>query len=71
MFHSILKYFSSGEYSIIQDSMGLTVPYEIFKGALTFDDESIDDTFRTSSNQNLKGFADYIQEANSIWNSSN
>jgi mevalonate kinase len=59
-FHSKILLF--GEYSIIQDSMGLTVPYEIFKGALTFDDESIDDTFRTSSNQNLKGFADYIQE---------
>ncbi len=34
-FHSKILLF--GEYSIIQESMGLTLPYDIFKGKLTFD----------------------------------
>ncbi len=59
-FHSKILLF--GEYSIIQDSMGLTVPYEIFKGALTFDDNSTDEAFRTSSNQSLNDFSNYIEK---------
>ena len=59
-FHSKILLF--GEYSIIQDSMGLTVPYEIFKGSLTFNDESTDESFRISSNESLQNFANYIGE---------
>lgn len=59
-FHSKILLF--GEYSIIQDSMGLTLPYEIFKGSLTFPDENSTEDFTKTSNQNLKGFASYIEE---------
>lgn len=59
-FHSKILLF--GEYSIIQDSMGLTVPYEIFKGTLTFSDEVTSEKFKKTSNQHLKGLAQYIQE---------
>ncbi len=59
-FHSKILLF--GEYSIIQDSMGLTVPYEIFKGVLTFPEDSADEEFKRASNDSLKGFAHYIQE---------
>lgn len=59
-FHSKILLF--GEYSIIQDSMGLTVPYEIFKGSLTFSDEVTSEEFKKTSNHHLKGLAVYIQE---------
>jgi len=60
-FHSKILLF--GEYSIIQDSMGLTVPYEIFKGSLTFDaGEELSEEFRKESNAHLAGLAQYIQE---------
>ncbi len=59
-FHSKILLF--GEYSIIQDSMGLTVPYEIFKGSLTFSDEITSEEFRKTSNHHLKGLSGYIQE---------
>lgn len=59
-FHSKILLF--GEYSIIQDSMGLTVPYEIFKGTLTFSDDVTSEEFRNTSNHHLKGLSDYIQE---------
>lgn len=59
-FHSKILLF--GEYSIIQDSMGLTVPYEIFKGTLTFSDEVTSEEFRKTSNLHLKGLAGYIRE---------
>lgn len=59
-FHSKILLF--GEYSIIQDSMGLTVPYDIFRGSLTFDaqdDESNEG--RLVSNQHLRDFLQYIK----------
>lgn len=59
-FHSKILLF--GEYSIIQDSMGLTVPYEIFKGTLTFSDDITSEEFKKTSNQHLKGLSEYIQE---------
>ncbi|MCO5248809.1 MAG: hypothetical protein M9887_07680 [Chitinophagales bacterium] len=58
-FHSKVLLF--GEYSIIQDSMGLTVPYEIFKGTLTFAD-NIGEEYKTVSNSHLKGLLEYIQK---------
>lgn len=59
-FHSKILLF--GEYSIIQDSMGLTVPYEIFKGTLTFSDDVTSEEFKKTSNEHLKGLCLYIQE---------
>ena len=58
-FHSKILLF--GEYSIIQDSMGLTVPYEIFKGSLIFEPrEGVDAAFIRQSNAHLAGFLAYI-----------
>lgn len=59
-FHSKILLF--GEYSIIQDSMGLTVPYEIFKGFLTFTDDTVSEEFKLQSNAHLKNLGNYIQE---------
>jgi len=50
-----------GEYSIIQDSMGLTLPYNEFNGKLTFDANEINEQFITESNDHLLEFANYIQ----------
>jgi len=50
-----------GEYSIIQDSMGLTLPYNEFNGKLTFDANEINEQFVTESNDHLLEFANYIQ----------
>ncbi len=50
-----------GEYSIIQDSMGLTLPYTEFNGKLTFDANEINEQFVTESNEHLLEFAHYIQ----------
>lgn len=51
-----------GEYSIIQDSMGLTLPYDEFKGKLTFDAKEMNEQFVTESNDHLALFADYLQQ---------
>lgn len=48
-----------GEYGIIEDSQGLTVPYSFYKGALKFSDLSSD--FEKKSNQNLEKYANYLQ----------
>ncbi|HNE51044.1 MAG TPA: hypothetical protein PLZ64_07875 [Chitinophagales bacterium] len=50
-----------GEYSIIQDSMGLTLPYEEFKGKLTFDAKEMNEQFVSESNEHLTEFAGYLQ----------
>lgn len=50
-----------GEYSIIQDSMGLTLPYNEFSGKLTFDINEMNAQFVTESNDHLVEFANYIQ----------
>jgi len=50
-----------GEYSIIQDSMGLTLPYNEFNGKLTFDANEMNEQFVTESNDHLEEFANYIQ----------
>lgn len=58
-FHSKILLF--GEYSIIQESMGLTVPYDIFKGRLTFDAPANTANGDTGpSNTALRGFLDYL-----------
>ncbi|WP_297985200.1 mevalonate kinase [uncultured Chryseobacterium sp.] len=47
-----------GEYGIIEDSQGLTLPYSFYKGTLKFSDLSSD--FEKKSNQHLKKYADYL-----------
>ncbi|MDB5227580.1 MAG: kinase [Bacteroidota bacterium] len=51
-----------GEYSIIQDSMGLTLPYDEFKGKLTFDVNEMNEQFVSESNEHLSDFANYLQD---------
>ncbi|HLN52193.1 MAG TPA: hypothetical protein VK212_00705 [Lentimicrobium sp.] len=53
-----------GEYSILCDSMGLTIPYTHFKGELSFinEDKYTDLDFAISSNKLLKEYAKYIRE---------
>jgi mevalonate kinase len=51
-----------GEYSIMCDSMALTVPYTHFKGELSFinEDKYTDLNFAEESNQSLKEFLVYL-----------
>ncbi len=58
LFYSKILLF--GEYGIIKDSKGLSIPYNFFKGALKTDDISTE-TAR-SSNQSLRSFADYLEK---------
>lgn len=48
-----------GEYGIIEDSQGLTLPYSFYKGALKFSDLASD--FEKKSNGHLKKYADYLE----------
>lgn len=48
-----------GEYGIIEDSQGLTVPFSFYKGALKFSDLSTD--FEKKSNQSLLSYSEYLQ----------
>lgn len=47
-----------GEYGIIEDSQGLTLPYSFYKGALKFSDLSED--FEKKSNQHLQKYSEYL-----------
>lgn len=53
-----------GEYSILCDSMGLTIPYTHFKGELSFinEDKYTDLDFAISSNKLLKEYSGYIRD---------
>jgi mevalonate kinase len=48
-----------GEYGIIQDSMGLSIPHNAYRGFLTFDKSS--DSWQ-KSNEHLGAFANYLEE---------
>lgn len=50
-----------GEYSAIQNSMSLTLPYQEFNGKLSFDSSKSSEEFVQTSNQDLKKFAAYIE----------
>jgi len=56
-----------GEYSVIYDSMGLSVPYTHFRGELGFysEDRYTDYDFATHSNRMLKKYVDHITELTS------
>ncbi len=47
-----------GEYGIIEDSQGLTLPYSFYKGTLKFSDLNTD--FEKKSNQHLLDYANYL-----------
>ena len=49
-----------GEYGIIEDSQGLTLPYSFYKGTLKFSDLSSD--FEKQSNESLQNYATYLKD---------
>ncbi|MAP55324.1 mevalonate kinase [Altibacter sp.] len=56
LFYSKILLF--GEYGIIKDSKGLSIPYNFYKGALKIDESKTVATH--GSNQSLKRFTDYL-----------
>ncbi len=61
LFYSKILLF--GEYGIIKDSKGLSIPYNFFKGALKVSDKSDQDSIK--SNNNLSNFAKYLEQIQS------
>mgnify|MGYP003637589235 CR=1 FL=1 len=57
LFYSKILLF--GEYGIIKDSKGLSIPYNFFKGALIKDKNPSDESVK--SNENLNLFIDYLE----------
>jgi mevalonate kinase len=57
LFYSKILLF--GEYGIIKDSKGLSIPYNFYNGALKIDENKTVATHK--SNQNLKRFATFIE----------
>jgi mevalonate kinase len=49
-----------GEYGIIEDSMGLSIPFNKFNGALKTDGRK--DAFSETSNQDIREFYQYLTE---------
>jgi mevalonate kinase len=58
LFYSKILLF--GEYGIIKDSKGLSIPYNFFKGALKVTENP--DQEAIQSNENLKNFAIYLEK---------
>ena len=58
LFYSKILLF--GEYGIIKDSKGLSIPYNFYNGALKIDEHKTPSTH--NSNQNLKRFTSYLEE---------
>lgn len=56
LFYSKILLF--GEYGIIKDSKGLSIPYNLYKGALKIDEEHTEQTQK--SNNSLRRFAKYL-----------
>jgi mevalonate kinase len=52
-----------GEYGIIKDAKGLSIPYNFYKGALKISDTDSD--LAGKSNQKLSEFVDYLEQINS------
>ncbi|MFI2742189.1 mevalonate kinase [Zhouia sp. PK063] len=61
LFYSKILLF--GEYGIIKDSKGLSIPYNFYNGALKVDDELSD--LAKKSNESLQRFANYLNELQS------
>ena len=60
LFYSKILLF--GEYGIIKDSKGLSIPYNFYKGALKTDQNPSEQAQK--SNRNLKKFAAYLETLN-------
>ena len=60
LFYSKILLF--GEYGIIKDSKGLSIPYNLFKGALKMDEHPTLEAIK--SNKNLKKFVDFLKTIN-------
>lgn len=50
-----------GEYSIIHDSMGLTIPFDFFKGKLTFKSRNLTEEEARESNRHLAEYAKFLR----------
>lgn len=61
LFYSKILLF--GEYGIIKDSKGLSIPYNFFKGALKKDENPSEEAIK--SNKNLKKFTNYLETIDS------
>ncbi|WP_299117681.1 mevalonate kinase [uncultured Winogradskyella sp.] len=57
LFYSKILLF--GEYGIIKDSKGLSIPYNFYKGALKLDENPSEEA--KQSNDNLKRFVEYLK----------
>jgi mevalonate kinase len=60
LFYSKILLF--GEYGIIKDSKGLSIPYNFYNGALKVDEQP--DEKAIKSNLELKRFSDYLEQLN-------
>ncbi len=49
-----------GEYGIIEDSQGLTLPYSFYKGALKF--SKLENDFEKKSNESLLKYSEYLKD---------
>ncbi|WP_299338861.1 mevalonate kinase [uncultured Psychroserpens sp.] len=58
LFYSKILLF--GEYGIIKDSKGLSIPYNFYNGALKTDENPSQDAMK--SNESLKGFVSYLKD---------
>lgn len=58
LFYSKILLF--GEYGIIKDSKGLSIPYNFYKGALKMGDTPTEETQK--SNESLRNFAAYLED---------
>ena len=58
LFYSKILLF--GEYGIIKDSKGLSIPYNFYNGALKVDENSSDEAIK--SNQSLRKFVVYLEQ---------
>lgn len=61
LFYSKILLF--GEYGIIKDSKGLSIPYSFYNGALKVDENPSEEA--KQSNQSLKEFVEYLKEIDS------
>lgn len=53
-----------GEYGIIKDSMGLSIPYDYYKGALVIPQGAVSDESARESNAHIASFARYLESLN-------
>ena len=61
LFYSKILLF--GEYGIIKDSKGLSIPYNFYNGALKVDDNPSEEALK--SNESLKRFVVYLEQLQS------